>query len=283
MFGKIVMDVPGEPFEDALDEAKDAKRRGTQDTDLDADDLARADRRVQGDLPRPHRRGLPAGPEGAAALAIEAVFRVVERQARDRLPPAEQDPRRPRHRRQRAGDGVRQPGDDSGTGVAFTRDPSTGEKVPTATTSPTRRAKTSWRASATRCRSPSSRSSTRRPTRAAARRDGHARGPLPRHVRHRVHDREGPSVHPADAHRQAHARSVSGSWPPRCSREGLIDEDEALLRVDADRLEELFKRRVDADGAVADRQGLNASPGAATGRSYSTPTRPSDGQGGRAR
>ena len=29
--------------------------------------------------------------------------------------------------------------------------------------------------------------------------------------------------------------------------EGLIDDDEALLRVDANRLEELFKRRVDAD------------------------------------
>ena len=32
----------------------------------------------------------------------------------------------------------------------------------------------------------------------------HARGPLPRHVRHRVHDREGPAVDPADAGGQAH-------------------------------------------------------------------------------
>ena len=31
--------------------------------------------------------------------------------------------------------------------------------------------------------------------------------------------------------------------------EELIDEGEALLRVDANRLEELFKRRVDATGA----------------------------------
>ncbi len=48
--------------------------------------------------------------------------------------------------------------------------------------------------------------------------------------------------------------------------EGLIDEGEALLRVDANRLEELFKRRVDATGGrrpIA--TGLNASPGAATG------------------
>ncbi|GIV00592.1 MAG: hypothetical protein KatS3mg014_2207 [Actinomycetota bacterium] len=48
--------------------------------------------------------------------------------------------------------------------------------------------------------------------------------------------------------------------------EGLIDEDTALLRVDANRLEELFKRRVRADGATPIAKGLNASPGAATGR-----------------
>jgi pyruvate,orthophosphate dikinase len=47
--------------------------------------------------------------------------------------------------------------------------------------------------------------------------------------------------------------------------EGLIDEDTALLRVDANRLEELFKRRVNAEGVQAIAKGLNASPGAATG------------------
>ncbi|HYF12185.1 MAG TPA: pyruvate, phosphate dikinase, partial [Actinomycetota bacterium] len=47
--------------------------------------------------------------------------------------------------------------------------------------------------------------------------------------------------------------------------EGLIDEDTALLRVDANRLEELFKRRVRADGSEPIAKGLNASPGAATG------------------
>src|SRR5207248_4531345 len=38
MFGKIVMDVPADAFERALDEAKEAKFEGAQDTDLDADD-----------------------------------------------------------------------------------------------------------------------------------------------------------------------------------------------------------------------------------------------------
>jgi pyruvate,orthophosphate dikinase len=47
--------------------------------------------------------------------------------------------------------------------------------------------------------------------------------------------------------------------------EQLIDEDTALLRVNADRLEELFKRRARTDGATPIARGLNASPGAATG------------------
>ncbi|MFI5056432.1 MAG: PEP/pyruvate-binding domain-containing protein, partial [Actinomycetota bacterium] len=38
MFGKIVMDVPGDTFEHAMDEAKAAKFEGAQDTDLDAED-----------------------------------------------------------------------------------------------------------------------------------------------------------------------------------------------------------------------------------------------------
>jgi pyruvate,orthophosphate dikinase len=48
--------------------------------------------------------------------------------------------------------------------------------------------------------------------------------------------------------------------------EGLIDEDTAMLRVDANRLEELFKRRVNLEGAKPIAKGLNASPGAATGQ-----------------
>jgi pyruvate,orthophosphate dikinase len=51
--------------------------------------------------------------------------------------------------------------------------------------------------------------------------------------------------------------------------DSLIDEDTALLRVDANRLEELFKRVVSADAAARSKpiaHGLNASPGAASGK-----------------
>jgi len=63
-------------------------------------------------------------------------------------------------------------------------------------------------------------------------------------------------------------RSVFGEWTMGYDmlNEGLITADEALLRVDANRLEELFKRRVRPDGAQPIAKGLNASPGAATGR-----------------
>ena len=49
--------------------------------------------------------------------------------------------------------------------------------------------------------------------------------------------------------------------------EGLIDVDTALLRLDADRLEELFKKVIAAGGgATPIASGLNASPGAAVGK-----------------
>ena len=49
--------------------------------------------------------------------------------------------------------------------------------------------------------------------------------------------------------------------------EGLIDVDTALLRLDANRLEELFKKVIAAGGgATAIATGLNASPGAAVGK-----------------
>ncbi len=63
-------------------------------------------------------------------------------------------------------------------------------------------------------------------------------------------------------------RTAFGEWVMARDMldEGLIDESAALQRVDANRLEELFKRRVKADGATPIAKGLNASPGAATGQ-----------------
>ena len=109
MFGKIVMDVPSDAFEHALDEAKERKGPGTQDTDLDVDDLSALIDRFRAIYQEHTGRGVPAGSQGPAAFGHRRGLLVVERQARGGLPPAEQDLRRPGHRREHPGDGVRQP------------------------------------------------------------------------------------------------------------------------------------------------------------------------------
>ena len=71
-------------------------------------------------------------------------------------------------------------------------------------------------------------------------------------------------------------RTAFGEWVMAHDMldEGLIDEDEALLRVDANRLEELFKRRVDAAGADArSRRGSTPRRARRRARSCSPPTR----------
>ena len=128
LFGKIVMDVPGEAFEDALDEAKAKKGPDAKDTDLEAVDLLNLVERFKR-IVRDHAgRLFPMDPQEQLRMAIEAVFRSWD------------NPRAQVYRKQ-----YRIPGDlgtavnvvamvfgnlgeDSGTGVAFTRDPATGEQ-----------------------------------------------------------------------------------------------------------------------------------------------------------
>ncbi len=125
MFGKTVCDVPGEDFEHALDAAKRAKDSDL-DLDLTADDL-RALVGTYKEIFRRHTgRDFPQEPREQLDLAIRAVFeswnaeRAVIYRRQERLP-AE------------AGTAVNvvamvfgNLGTDSGTGVAFTRDPASG-------------------------------------------------------------------------------------------------------------------------------------------------------------
>ena len=110
MFGKIVLDVPGERFEEALHEVVEAKGVAS-DTDLVAEDLAvRWSRRSKGSSRRRRAPSSPRTPTSSWRHAIEAVFRSWNgRRARDYRRHGE-DPRRPRHRRQRPDHGVRQQG-----------------------------------------------------------------------------------------------------------------------------------------------------------------------------
>ncbi|MFC0504008.1 pyruvate, phosphate dikinase [Micromonospora costi] len=125
MFGKTVCDVPGEEFEHALDEAKRAKGT-TDDLGLDADDLRGLVDAYKKIFAKHTGREFPQEPREQLDLAIRAVFeswnaeRAVVYRRQERIPAD-------------LGTAVNvvamvfgNLGPDSGTGVAFTRDPSSG-------------------------------------------------------------------------------------------------------------------------------------------------------------
>ncbi|HEY2946863.1 MAG TPA: pyruvate, phosphate dikinase [Micromonosporaceae bacterium] len=127
MFGKTVCDVPGEEFEQALEAAKHAK--GTQnDLDLDAGDLRALVETFKQIFAKHTGRDFPQDPREQLDLAVRAVFdswnadRAILYRRQERIPAD-------------LGTAVNvvamvfgNLGSDSGTGVAFTRDPGTGAK-----------------------------------------------------------------------------------------------------------------------------------------------------------
>jgi len=128
MFGKIVMDVPGDAFEDALDQAKAKKGPDAKDTDLTVTDLQDLVGRFKRIVREHAGRLFPNDPREQLDMAIEAVFRSWNNE------------RAKTYRRQYKipddlGTAVSvvamvfgNLGDESGTGVAFTRDPATGDQ-----------------------------------------------------------------------------------------------------------------------------------------------------------
>ncbi|MFB7274377.1 pyruvate, phosphate dikinase [Streptomyces sp. NPDC056244] len=127
MFGRTVLGVDGRLFEEALEEAKQAKQAAT-DVDLEVGDLKKLVKHFKKIVSREAGRDFPQDPREQMDLAIRAVFESWNTD-RARL-----------YRRQE-----RIPGDlgtavsvcsmvfgnlgpDSGTGVAFTRDPASGQQ-----------------------------------------------------------------------------------------------------------------------------------------------------------
>ena len=152
MFGKTVLEMPGEVFSDALDKAKSAKGV-SNDLELDVDDLKSLVTTFKDGIREHSGRDFPQHPREQLDMAINAVFdswntdRARLYRRRERIP-------------QNLGTAVNictmvfgNLGETSGTGVAFTRDPASGRPARTATTCPTRRARTSSPASGTPCRS----------------------------------------------------------------------------------------------------------------------------------
>ncbi|MGH2740338.1 MAG: putative PEP-binding protein, partial [Actinomycetota bacterium] len=128
MFGRIVMGVSPELFEEELEKAKEKKGPNAKDTDLDVIDVQNLVERFKRIVRRQTGRMFPNDPVKQLAMAIEAVFH------------SWKNPRAQTYRKQyRIPDDLGTAvnvqamvfgnlGEDSGTGVAFTRDPSTGEK-----------------------------------------------------------------------------------------------------------------------------------------------------------
>ncbi|GFJ92092.1 pyruvate, phosphate dikinase [Phytohabitans rumicis] len=125
MYGKTVCDVPGEEFEQALDDAKHA-RGTTNDLDLDAGDLRMLVGEYKKIFLKHTGRDFPQDAREQLDLAIRAVFeswnadRAVLYRRQERIPAD-------------LGTAVNvvamvfgNLGSDSGTGVAFTRDPASG-------------------------------------------------------------------------------------------------------------------------------------------------------------
>ncbi|HZD59142.1 MAG TPA: pyruvate, phosphate dikinase [Anaerolineae bacterium] len=129
MFGKVVLRIEGELFEEAINELKE-KKGVKLDTELTADDLKELVQMFKNIVREHAGREFPTDPEEQLRLAIEAVFkswgnkRAIDYRRLYKIP-------------DNLGTAVNiqtmvfgNKGDDSATGVAFTRDPATGEDVP---------------------------------------------------------------------------------------------------------------------------------------------------------
>ena len=127
MFGKTVLDIDGEHFEHAIDEAKKAKGT-TNDLDLDAGDLQSLVEVFKKIVHDKTGRDFPQDPREQMDLAVNAVFnswnadRAILYRRQERIPAD-------------LGTAVNivamvfgNLGMDSGTGVAFTRDPGSGQQ-----------------------------------------------------------------------------------------------------------------------------------------------------------
>jgi len=127
MFGKTVLDIDGQEFEHAIDEAKQAK--GTKnDLDLDASDMKALVDTFKQIVKKQTGRDFPQDPREQMDMAVNAVFdswnadRAILYRRQERIPSD-------------LGTAVNivamvfgNLGQDSGTGVAFTRDPGSGQQ-----------------------------------------------------------------------------------------------------------------------------------------------------------
>ena len=249
MFGRIVLGVDGASFEHAL-RSRRRPRSAPRTTPSStrrrcASSLHEFKNIVHEETASP----FPREPQQQLDLAIRAVFRSwFGQRARDyrRVPP---HPRRPRHGRQRRDDGVRQHGRDSGTGVAFTRDPNTGENVLFGEYLTNAQGEDVVAGIRTAPKIAQMQVEMPKVYAAARAHRPQARAALSRRAGSRVHHRARPALHAADALREAHR---GGRREDRRGHgRGRVDhEKEAVSRIEPAQVEQLLRDSFDGECAA---------------------------------
>ncbi len=270
MFGKIVLDVPGERFERIIEAHK--RRVGAHlDTDLTAQDLREITQAFKDLIRRETQVEFPTDPWVQLEMAIRAVFdswmgkRAVDYRNFNKIP-------------HDLGTAVNvqamvfgNMGSDSATGVAFTRDPATGEKALYGEYLPNAQGEDV--VAGIRTPHPISQMKDELPT--VYGQFQKVAKMLERHYKD-IQDLE----FTVERGRLWMLQTRSGKRTAQAAvkvavdmvREKLITRDEALMRVEPEQIYQLLLPRFDPDDkAAAEREGkllargLNASPGAATG------------------
>ena len=265
MFGDIVLKIPHERFEEALEILKE-ERGVEEDPQLEAADLKELVNVYKEIVEAEAARPFPEDPAEQLELAIRAVFDSWDNE------------RAIAYRREfgildSLGTAVTvqamvfgNMGEDSATGVAFTRDPSTGEQgifgefllnaqgedVVAGIRTP-------------------------RPLEEMMEAMPHAFSELLKTMQRLEHEyrdmqdveftveRDALYMLQTRSGKRTAAAALKIAWD--MAEEGLISRDEALLRIDPDQLEQLLHPRIDPEAEVQVLcAGLGASPGAATGR-----------------
>ncbi len=268
MFGKIVLDIDADLFEEKLDQAKAEKSEGAKDTDLSAEDLRGLTEQFKDIVREETGEDFPQDPRKQLEKAIEAVFsswngaRAVAYRRQNKISDS-------------LGTAVNvvamvfgNRGDESGTGVAFTRDPSTGEKKPYGDYLPNAQGedvvagiRNTLRLEELASLDPASYEGLRA-----------GMDTLERHYRDMC-DIEFTIERGKLWFLQTRVgkRTAFAEWVMAYDMvdETLISREEGLLRLDPNRLEQLFKPVIKQEQKRSEKpatRGLNASPGAAVGR-----------------
>ena len=267
MFGRIVLDVPGERFDHALD-AKKRERGVSQDTDLTAADLRDVATEYKAIVREVTGRDFPEDANEQLDLSIKAVFASwFGKRARDY-----REYNKIAHDLGTAVNVVTMVfgnmGDDSGTGVAFTRDPNTG-------------AKALYGEYLTNAQGEDVVAGIRTPQPIAQMRDvmpavydefQQIADRLERHYRD-VQDLEFTiergHLYMLQTRSAKRTAAAAVQIAVDMVAEGIISEEEAIGRIEPTMVDQLLRDQFDPKartGATRIVKGLNASPGAAVGR-----------------